>query len=173
MNLNPHRSVAPTNRIDAIEARSLLQVMSSLSFTCLQCQLRVYRAARLGNPSFKYPSTRRYASGFDTEKWRKRIWGPETPPALVDPYGSPGVIDQWRKEIQPEKQENGVENIRNSAETDATVSQSITDEGNAETYKPASTWKGLPRIGGHLWGKKEFTLRHPFEGHDNLQCGSR
>ncbi|KAF7168519.1 hypothetical protein CNMCM5623_001539 [Aspergillus felis] len=108
-----------------------------------------------------------------TERVRRKIWGTDNPPGLKDPYGGEGVLERkWKK--QPGQQEE--EPARGS--TEALESQS--EDVLPDTYEPATTWEGLPRV-GHLgkWSDlppTEADVFNPFmlkkkltkEGHLNL-----
>ncbi|GAQ05661.1 hypothetical protein ALT_2982 [Aspergillus lentulus] len=77
-----------------------------------------------------------------TERVRRKIWGTDNPPGLKDPYGGEGVLERkWKK--QPGQQEE--EPAR--ASTEALETQS--EDALSDTYEPATTWEGLPRV-GHL-----------------------
>ncbi|PKX90837.1 mitochondrial 54S ribosomal mL50 protein [Aspergillus novofumigatus IBT 16806] len=77
-----------------------------------------------------------------TERVRRKIWGTDNPPGLKDPYGGEGVLERkWKK--QPEQQEE--EPARGSNEALETQSEDVL----SDTYEPATTWEGLPRV-GHL-----------------------
>ena len=160
--------MAPASQIGVIAGRRSLQAMSRSSYTCLQCQLHAYRASHKTNPPFIHLPTRRHASFMDTEKWRKRIWGTETPPGPKDPYtdsyGQPSVLDQMREERQRDNQEEPHDIERRTAAPE----EGIEDNVNTEGYKPATTWERLPRIGGDTWAKKQYVSTHPFEGYMSL-----
>ncbi|KAF7118086.1 hypothetical protein CNMCM5793_007472 [Aspergillus hiratsukae] len=78
-----------------------------------------------------------------TERVRRKIWGTDNPPGLKDPYGGEGVLERKFKK-QPGQQDE--EPARGSAEALETQSEDVL---SADTYEPATTWEGLPRI-GHL-----------------------
>ena len=105
----------------------------------------------------------------DTEKWRKRIWGTETPPGPKDPYkntyGPPSVLDQMRDERQRDMQEEP-HDMERRTEAPAVNEEDFQDNVNIEGYKPATTWESLPRIGGDAWAKNQYVSRHPFEGYE-------
>jgi hypothetical protein len=78
-----------------------------------------------------------------TERVRRKIWGTDNPPGLKDPYGGEGVLERkWKK--QPEQQDE--EPARASTEALETQSEDVL---SSDTYEPATTWEGLPRV-GHL-----------------------
>ena len=158
--------MASASRIGVIAGQNALQATSRPNYTCLQCRLRAYRASHKTNPSFRHLPTRRHASFMDTEKWRKRIWGTETPPGPKDPYkspyGSPSVLDQMREERQQDVQEEPRDVERRTEAPE----EGIEDNVNVEGYKPATTWERLPRIGGDTWAKKQYVSTHPFEGYE-------
>ncbi len=157
--------MAPASRIGVIAGRSSLQTASRSNYTCLQCQLRAYRATQKTKPPFRLPPTRRHASGINTEKWRKKIWGSETPPGQEDPYGSPSVLEQRRKELQLDVQEKEPHDVERRTEAPAVIEDGVEDYVDTEGYKPATTWETLPKIGGDTWAKKKYTSTHPFEGY--------
>ncbi|EAW11823.1 mitochondrial 54S ribosomal mL50 protein [Aspergillus clavatus NRRL 1] len=81
-----------------------------------------------------------------TERVRRKIWGTDSPPGLKDPYGGEGVLERrWKN--QPGKEEEGLASEPAQAlETETAATEEIVSEDN---YVPASSWKGLPRV-GHL-----------------------
>lgn len=108
----------------------------------------------------------------DTEKWRRKIWGTDTPPGLADPYGGPSVFEQRREMLQldPPKKPQEVEG---RTDAPAVVEEDVEDDVNIDNYKPATTWEKLPRIGGDTGAKKEYISTHPFEGYESLHVAIR
>ena len=105
----------------------------------------------------------------DTEKWRRKIWGTDTPPGPADPYGGPSVFEQRREMLQldPPKKPQDAER---RTEAPAIIEEDIEDDVNLGDYKPATTWEKLPRIGGDSWAKQEYISIHPFEGYESLHA---
>ncbi|RHZ67903.1 uncharacterized protein CDV56_104749 [Aspergillus thermomutatus] len=78
-----------------------------------------------------------------TERVRRKIWGTDNPPGLKDPYGGEGVLERkWKNQSGQQEEEPA----RGSTEALETQSEDVL---SGDTYDPATTWEGLPRI-GHL-----------------------
>ena len=103
----------------------------------------------------------------DTEKWRRKIWGTDTPPGPADPYGGPSVFEQRREMLQLDPLKKPKE-LEKQKEAPAVIEEDVDNDLNMERYKPATTWEKLPRIGGDAWAKQEYISAHPFEGYECL-----
>ena len=159
--------MAPASRIGVIAGRSSLQATSQSSHICLQCRLRAHRASYKTNPPFGHLPTRRHASFMDTEKWRRKIWGTDTPPGPADPYGGPSVFEQRREILQLDPPKK-LQDAERRTDDPAVIEEDVEDEANLGDYKPATSWEKLPRIGGDSWAKKEYISAHPFQGYERL-----
>ncbi|PYH93502.1 hypothetical protein BO71DRAFT_399718 [Aspergillus ellipticus CBS 707.79] len=82
----------------------------------------------------------RHASNADSlsERVRRKIWGTDNPPGVEDPYGGQGALERKFKNQQAQKQEQ-------APEPAPVEDLPLVDD----SYEPATTWKGLERI-GHL-----------------------
>ena len=160
--------MAPASRIGVIAGRSSLQATSRSNHICLQCQIQAHRASHKINSPFGHLPTRRHASFMDTEKWRRKIWGTDTPPGAADPYGGPSVFEQRREMLQLDPPEEKPQDAERRTEAPADVEDDVEDDVNIDDYKPATTWEKLPRIGGDSWAKNEYISTHPFEGYKSL-----
>ena len=108
----------------------------------------------------------------DTEKWRRKIWGTDTPPGAADPYGGPSVFEQRREMLQLDPPEKKPHDAERRTGAPASVEEDVEDDVNIDDYKPATTWEKLPRIGGDSWAKNEYISTHPFEGYKSLHIAT-
>ena len=153
-----------------IAGRASLQGISSRSsYVCLQCRRYASDTALKTNQSPRIPSiTRRHASTSSfSERIRKKIWGTDEPPGQENPYGSPGVFEQKRKEkgIQdPEEKSLGTETMQPPQPADNSLNQETPFTGKVSEV---TTWEGMPVVGNRKWGLGGWEAQHyPFEGFD-------
>ena len=131
-------------------------------YVCLQCRLRTSAATRTTNSSTSLTyAPRRHASWISTDKLRKKIWGTETPPGQEDPYGRESEFDRMRREREQENEE---------AKGLASAPEEKPESAPEDEYVPATTAKGLQRVGGHGWGKAEWEAENPFQGFGQIYC---
>lgn len=134
-------------------------------YVCVRCRRLASNAAPKGNPSFPVSQTKRRSASSSsfTDKLRKRIWGTDAPPGEEDPYGAPGFIEQRRRAKEAKEQEES------NPETKTLPPQRTADDPNEDELEDipesdATTWEGMPVVGGPDWGMEEWDEQHPFEG---------
>ena len=129
-------------------------------YVCLQCRLQTSAATRTTNSSISLTyAPRRQASWVSTDKLRKKIWGTETPPGQADPYVRESEDDRTRRERNEESEE-----AKKLGSAPEKKPKSVPED----EYVPATTAKGLKRVGGHGWGKAEWEAENPFQGFGQL-----
>lgn len=85
-----------------------------------------------------------------TEKVRRKLWGTDNPPGMKDPYGGEGQIEKHFRKGQASKQGEQKDAAAEEAAEEAAKEEEEEDlDFTSDDYEPASTWKGLDRI-GHL-----------------------
>lgn len=154
----------PSIRIAVAAVRASSQSTSRSGFVCLQCRQRASVAAQQGKPSIptSYTSQRHASSMFNTEKYRKKIWGTSDPPGQKDPYEREDSIDSSKALNEKEAElPPASEVVRESSDDELTREQKLEDEG----YVAATTWDGLERIGGKTgWWEEAWDQQHQFTG---------
>ena len=131
-------------------------------YVCLQCRLRTSAPTRTTNSSISLTyAPRRHASWISTDKLRKKIWGTETPPGQEDPYVRESEFDRTRREREQENEE--AKRLESAPEKKPAAA-------TEDDYVPATTVKGLKRVGGPGWGKAEWEAENPFQGFGQFYC---
>lgn len=96
---------------------------------------------------------------------RKKIWGTDLPPGQENPYGDPGVIEQRRLQKEAQDKERGIEKAEPVAtEVAPAAEKEVTEPADVEE-SDATTWEGMPTVGGPDWGIENWDDEHPFEGY--------
>ena len=158
-------SMASRNGIGKNAGRIPLQALPRSAHICLRCQRLASNAApKSNNPLPLLPNVRHYASSSLTDRLRSRIWGTDTPPGQENPYGSPGFLEQRKRDKEAKDQaENAKETQlrsppQSAAETHDEELEDMPEESDA------TTWEGMPIVGGPDWGMEEWDEQHPYEG---------
>ena len=160
--------MAPKINIFTVAKESPYRHLTSrFVYVCLQCRQDVSNASIKAKSSLRSFSTPfRYASTSTfSGRVRNRIWGTDTPPGLEDPYGPPSLVEQKRqkKELR-DRRENFVESKNLSQPQSAFDEEDHPEDPLGDS--DATTWEGMPVVGGHGWGMKEWNVDYPFEGFD-------
>ena len=130
--------------------------LSQSRYVCLQCRLQTSAATRTTNSSVSLTyAPRRHASWVNSDKLRKKIWGTETPPGQEDPYVRESESDRTRREKEQEIEE---------AKKLVSAPEQKPEPAPEDEYVPATTAKGLKRVGGPGWGNAEWEAENPFQG---------
>ena len=158
--------MAPKIGINTIVKRASFRKADPRSvYVCFQCQRKASTQSLKAKPSFpSCPIPRRLASTSPfSERLRKKIWGTDTPPGQEDPYGPPGVVEQNRKDRELGDHQQTFPDPESRSKSQSAVDEED-DSGLLES--DATTWEGMPVVGGHGWGMREWDAEHPYTGFD-------
>ena len=136
------------------------------SYICRQCRRKVSAATPRTSllSSSPFLSHRQASNAPFLDKVRKKVWGTNLPPGPADPYGSPGVIDE-RQKLQKDAVERReqidarTKGLQKGREESARVEQDEVEEIEA------TTWEGMPTVGGQDWGMDVWDEEFPYEGY--------
>ena len=134
----------------ATPRRSFSNLLNCQVYICARCRDRTIKETRRAPIS---TSASRTAEKIPfSEKFRRKIWGTDTPPGQADPYTKePNEKGKDAKEL------SGLEHI---ASEDPTIAV-----GPQLDYVPAETWDGLEHVGGATgWWEEAWDKEHQFIG---------
>lgn len=143
------------------------EVTSPRCFVCRDCVARAAATSTSQGQRRSYASEpgkpdRAKRSLVDTEKWRKRIWGTDSPPGLKDPYSGSQIAPELNR-----PQPGEIEALEEEPAQEARIFEGVTtDEAQAHDpdYTPATSWQGLDKIGGAKgWWEKVWDEDNKFE----------
>ena len=132
----------------------------SSPYICRSCRHLALRERLASRQSLRYASSEQIPF---TEKIRRKIWGTDKPPGLLDPYGGESYLERRRREraLQkeaPEPKELGEEHappgmVQEFGGTPRATDEDVDSDYKPKDYVPAETWEGLEHVGhkGHWW----------------------
>ena len=130
-------------------------------YICRSCRQHAQDTALRATTPMQPIACRNASSSSFTDRLRKRIWGTDEPLGQKDPYGGPGIIERRRQE-QELRKGTSASTSPNQQET-ATYEYDLDDVPEESN---ATTWEGMPVVGGPDWGIDIWEEENPFEGFD-------
>ena len=136
---------------------SLFNAFNRQAYICARCRSNVIKQAQRAPIS---TSISRNAEKLPyAERFRRKIWGTDTPPGQADPY---------TKEPNQTKE---TEEMGRDAEGLSATEEAVALQDSASTvdpqldYVPAQTWDGLEHVGGTTgWWEEAWDEEHQFTG---------
>ena len=148
---------------------ALGEAASSRVFVCHDCLARGTALAAQGQRR-SYADKKKKGSMFDSETWRKKIWGTENPPGPKDPY--------TQSQLFPERNQKPAETESTKAVVARPRAEPTFDGSSVEDakkfdpdYEPAETGVGLARIGGAKgWWEQVWDEDNQFQRYGCLEA---
>lgn len=151
-----------------ITGRALPYTPPPSAYICLKCRRLASDTATKASTVLPVSSSaRHYASSSSLiERVRKRIWGTDNPPGPENPYGPPGAFEQKRLENELRDSEKGTAATDSLSRRQTAGNVREEDLQDLPEESEATTWEGMPVVGGPDWGQEEWDEEHPYEGLD-------
>ncbi|KAL6718551.1 hypothetical protein ACLMJK_004643 [Lecanora helva] len=151
------------NGLAKLAAPSTLLQYSRSGHVCRKCSHLISNTAPQSNRPLPVSLiTRRHTGSRSfTDRLRSKLFK-DTPPGGENPYGAPGSFEQRRREQEMRKE---LDKTSTAQKPSRKGTNPPTERfGDVPEESAATTWEGMPMVGGPDWGLEEWDEQHPFEG---------